>query len=129
MSKTLKITLWVVVVLFVVFVILPPTINKMMVSPGEQAEISAQEEKEANLKDAYVYARQLVKPTFKVPSSVEFQPAYEVVPVDKGDNTYDMTFWVLAQNIFGVNVKTTYNVVVKKTYDNKWEIKYMLEVK
>jgi len=117
MSKGLKITVWVVVALFVLIVAAPAANNALFPDPAEAYQAEQDQEK----KDAYVYAREIVKEQLKVPSSAEFQKAYEVEITEVGDSKYSFSFWLEAQNSFGAMVRTTYNCTMQRK-DDKWHL-------
>lgn len=117
MSKGLKITMYVVIALFVLIVAAPAAYNAIFPDPAE----AHRAEKEQEKKDAYVYAREIVKEQLKVPSSAEFQKAYEVNITEVGDSKYSFSFWLEAENSFGAKVRTTYNCTMQRK-DGKWHL-------
>lgn len=117
MSKGLKTLVWAVVAFFIGFVVVPAAYNALFPDPAEAQQAEQDQEK----KDAYVYAREIVKEQLKVPSSAEFQKAYEVNVVEVGDAKYSFQFWVEAENSFGAKVRTTYNCTMLRK-DDKWHL-------
>lgn len=117
MSKGLKTLVWVVVAFFIGFVVVPAAYNALFPDPAEAYQAEQDQEK----KDAYVYAREIVKEQLKVPSSAEFQKAYEVNITEIGAAKYSFQFWLEAQNSFGAKVRTTYNCTMQRK-DGKWHL-------
>ncbi len=109
--------MYVVIALFVLIVAAPAAYNAFFPDPAEAYQAKQDQEK----KDAYVYAREIVKEQLKVPSSAEFQKAYEVEITEVGESKYSFSFWLEAQNSFGAKVRTTYNCTMQRK-DDKWHL-------
>ena len=115
--------MYVVIALFVLIVAAPAAYNALFPDQAEAHQAKQDQEK----KDAYVYAREIVKEQLKVPSSAEFQKAYEVSVVEVGDAKYSFQFWVEAENSFGAKVRTTYNCTMQRK-DGKWHLMRLEEL-
>jgi len=70
---------------------------------------------------AEVMCKEIVKKNLKAPSTADFPWLAEKVTY-LGDNTYEVTSYVEAENSFGVMIKTHYTCTVKSISKDKWRL-------
>jgi len=61
----------------------------------------------------YSYAQDIIKRYLKSPSTVEFQPAYDIITKDYHDGEYGLAGWLDAQNSYGAKIRSYWSIGIE----------------